>query len=110
MWIHLGANFAAKYNPGVRLQYSDDKAKLLFAGELLAEQLKPATETQVGTRPYGEARNIYDGGGRFISILGRNGLFHHPDDTWPDAVDIDTTTRWVRALSDLSVKLCGADA
>ena len=107
MWIHLGANFAARYHPGVRLQYSDEAAKSLFASELAARKLAPATETKPGSRPYGEARNIFDGGGRYISILGRNGLFHHPDDVWPDAVDLPTTVQWVGALSDLSVKLAG---
>ena len=43
---------------------------------------------QVGNRPLGEARNIYDGGGQYISLLGGNPLFHHPDDRWPDAIDM----------------------
>jgi hypothetical protein len=59
----------------------------------------------VGERPLGEARNIYDGQGRFISILGRNGLFHHPADVWPDAVNLGATTRWVNAFVQLGVKL-----
>lgn len=107
MWIHLGANFAAKYNPGVRLQYSDEKARSLVEAQLRPERLKPAHETPIGSRPYGEARNIFDGGGRFISILGSNGLFHHPDDTWPDAVDLVAATKWVRAFTDLSVAIAG---
>lgn len=107
LWIHLGANFAARYDRGVRLQYSDERAKALMAGGLLREHLKPATETPIGSRPYGEARNVFDGGGRYISILGSNGLFHHPDDIWPNAVDIEATTKWVRVLADLSVKHAG---
>lgn len=109
MWIHLGANFAAKYEPGVRLQFADDRAKSLVERELLGEDLKPAHETPIGSRPYGEARNIFDGGGRYISILGSNGLFHHPDDVWPEAVDMFASTRWLCAFTELSVKLAGEE-
>ncbi|MDP6926473.1 MAG: hypothetical protein QGG84_05245 [Rhodospirillales bacterium] len=67
--------------------------------------IKPDAETEPGQRPLGEARNIYDGGGRYISLLGRNGLFHHPADVWPDAVDLEKTTRWVAAFTDIAVRL-----
>jgi hypothetical protein len=105
IWIHLGANFAAKYGPGVRLQFSDKEARKVLEPFLDTNFLKPASETDVGHRPLGEARNIHDGGGRYISILGRNGLFHHPADVWPDAVNLEATTRWVNAFVQLGVKL-----
>ena len=105
MWFHLGANFAAKHGHGVRLQYSDHETRALVTEELDALKLKPTVETPVGQRPWGEARNIYDGKGRYISILGGNALFHHPDDKWPDAVNLEVTTSWVRAFADLSVKI-----
>jgi len=105
MWIHLGANFVARVMPAVRLQYSDKTAEGLVRAELARTALKPARETPPGTRPAGEARNIFDGGGHYISILGGNGLFHHPDDLWPDAVDMKAATAWISAFVDLSVKL-----
>lgn len=103
LWIHLGANFAAGIGGGVRLQYSDTQAQTEFAPHLKRAGIEPAQVTPPHTRPLGEARNVFDGGGRYISILGSNGLFHHPADTWPDAVDLDKTTAWVRALSNLTV-------
>ena len=69
-----------------------------------------ANETPIGTRPYGEARNIFDGGGRFVSILGGNQLFHHPADRWPEAVDLQSTQRWVAALVQLSLGVAGKSA
>ncbi|HJN51989.1 MAG: hypothetical protein QGI68_01810 [Pseudomonadales bacterium] len=105
LWIHLGANFAAAYNPGVRLQYSDQHAKALTEEFLNRTGIQAAIETPIEQRPFGEARNIFDGGGRYISILGGNGLFHHPKDTWPRAVNLAETSRWIRAFTDLAVAL-----
>ena len=107
MWIHLGANFAAAVQPGTVLQSSDERVRKLTIDTLTRHQLKPAAETPAGRRPFGEARNIYDGGGRYVSLLGQNGLFHHPDDTWPAAVDLDTTARWVGAFTEIAGKLSG---
>ena len=104
-WIHLGANFAAAISPRVRLQASDDALFDQARGVLRAVGLAPDWETPVGERPGGEARNIYDGGGRYISLLGGNGLFHHPDDRWPDAIDAEKTARLAEAFSALAVSL-----
>ena len=72
---------------------------------LTAHRLSPDLEIPPGQRPYGEARNIFDGGGRYLSLLGQNGLFHHPNDLWPEAVDIATTERWVNAFVALARQL-----
>ncbi len=104
-WIHLGANFAARHGAGVRLQYSDETLQKLVLRLVANVGARPATETPIGTRPSGEARNIHDGGGRFVSILGSNGLFHHPADRYPDAVDLAVTTQWVDVLVALAMKL-----
>lgn len=104
VWIHLGANFAAK-DSVIRLQFSDYELEDLTEGVLRQFRLAPGIKTPVGTRPLGEARNIFDGGGHFVSLLGSNPLFHHPDDVWPDAVDIETTTRWIEAFTTLTQEL-----
>jgi hypothetical protein len=105
IWVHLGANFAASYGAEVRLQYSDEQAEVSLTPWLQANSIRPGAQTEMGARPLGEARNIYDGGGRYVSILGRNGLFHHPADVWPNAVNLDVTTKWVNAFVQLGVKL-----
>lgn len=108
MWIHLGANFAAQASMGVRLQFSDAEARALTFEALASRSLKPDIATEISQRPFGEARNIHDGNGRYISLLGGNGLFHHPADVWPDAVDLDRTVLWVAAFTELAVTLARA--
>ena len=105
LWVHLGANFAARHGAEVRLQYSDELAVTSLAPWLEENSVSPGAQIMGGERPLGEARNIFDGGGRYISILGRNGLFHHPADVWPDAVDLEATTKWVNAFVQLGIKL-----
>lgn len=104
IWIHLGANFAATGSQ-VRLQYSSQNIKNLTRRHLERENLVPGIETPIENRPLGEARNIYDAKGNFLSLLGNNALFHHPDDRWPDAVDVETTARWTDAFSRIILEL-----
>ena len=56
-------------------------------------------------RPFGEARAIFDGGGSYLSLLGGNGLFHHPDDRWPGSVDLDTLEKLVDAFVALTIEI-----
>jgi hypothetical protein len=104
-WIHLGANFAAAFHPQVRLQASDE-ATLALADEALARhRVPPMVRTELGRAPFGEARDIHAGGGRYVSILGANGTFHHPADRWPDAVDLQRTLDIARAFREVLAAL-----
>ncbi len=103
-WLHLGANFAAA--GGAVLYQASDQGLLDLGQEVLsAAGLPPEVTTPVGQRPLGEARNIFDGGGRYVSLLGSNPLFHHPDDRWPNAVNADKTARLVTALVGVSASI-----
>jgi len=104
-WIHLGANFGAAIRPQVRLQASDDALFERARAAMRNEGVMPDLETAVGTRALGEARNIFDGRGRYVSLLGGNGLFHHPHDRWPDAVDPEKLAKLARAFCALAVDL-----
>ena len=42
--------------------------------------------------PSGETRDIHRAGGRYLTLVGTNPLFHLPQDRWPDAVDLDAVT------------------
>jgi hypothetical protein len=65
----------------------------------LAEQdMQDVIAIPVDRRPFGEASNIYDDGGQFISLLGGNPLFHHPDDCWPEAIDLPKTVKLNRMM------------
>jgi len=86
-WVHLGANFAAKTGQ-VLWQASSDEYMEKGLKQLKALKLDEIISWPVSSRPLGEARNIFDGGGKFISLLGSNPLFHHPKDIWPDSIDM----------------------
>ena len=77
---------------------------MLFSDILKEVGVAAGQITAMGQRPLGEARNIFDGGGEYVSILGGNNLFHHPSDRWPDSVDLDSTTLWITALVALGRK------
>jgi hypothetical protein len=106
-WIHLGANIGAA-GGAPRLQASDDEIEAL-AGEALTKA--GATVRQRvprGTRPGGEARNIHDGGGRYVSMLGSGRYFHNIADRWPVSVDIGAVARFSAAFASLAVRLTAA--
>ena len=105
-WIHLGANFAAADSP-VLMQFSDPELVSISQSVLAQSGLRPDRIAPTGERPLGEARNVYDAGGRYVSLLGGNRLFHHPDDTWPHAVDLGKAASWVGAMTSIAVTLSG---
>ena len=106
-WLHLGANFAAK-GSRVRLQSSDAALRSLAHGAMAQAGAPPADETAPGKRPGGEARNIYDMNGSYVSLLGTNAWFHHPDDRWPETIDVDATARLVEAMIAVADSLSAA--
>lgn len=96
-WIHLGANFAA-VDSRIRLQASDGEFMDMAKDTLSVHGVTVSAITPLGERPGGEARNIYDLGERYVSLLGSNRWFHHPDDRWPATIDLDSTERVARAV------------
>ena len=114
-WIHLGANFAAadchhagtRLGSGVRYQASPD---LLDMGleTLTAFGIAPEAITPTHVRPGGEAQNIFDAGGQYISFLGRNPWFHHPDDRWPKTIDLEKAESICRAVLHIARALADA--
>jgi hypothetical protein len=100
-WIHLGANFATSLHPQVRLQASDSELMDLAGRAMTGHRAAPAVRTAIGARPFGEARDIDAGGGRYISLLGSSGVFHHPGDRWPDMVDLARTTDLAFAFREI---------
>lgn len=106
-WIHFGANIGAAGGTP-RLQTSDDAIEAL-AGEALANAgVLVRQRVPRGTRPGGEARNIHDGGGRYVSILGSGPFFHNIADRWPASVDVAAVARFGDAFAALAVRLAQA--
>lgn len=113
-WLHLGANFAAanfaqfgvKTPPLVITQASDIEIQELALKCMLNEGVKPNFSMKIGEMPpRSEAQNIHEKGGRYFSLIGSNTLYHHPEDRWPNAVDIDKTVKFIKSLISLALDL-----
>jgi hypothetical protein len=105
VWVHYGANIGAA-GGRLSIQSSDGPLREAMRQALTASGRPPdamAPETQV---PSGETRDIHRLGGRYVTLVGSNRLFHLPQDRWPGAVDVPAiervaggTTAMVRALA-----------
>ena len=108
IWLHLGANIGAAVEPGHRLQSSEDELERISLEEFEKTGAKIDEKIARGTVPFGEAGNIHRRGGHYISIVGRNGMFHSPDDRWPSAVDIKMVAKFASAFSQMALRFAGA--
>ncbi len=104
-WIHLGANFGTAVGGAPLLQASNLELQDRATDALDRAGEAPPRRRPIGEAPAGEARHIHDGSGTYLSIIGDNGLFHHPWDRWPDAVDVDRIARYARAFTQIGLQL-----
>jgi hypothetical protein len=86
-WMHFGANIGAAQDPGNTVQASDDAFEKQLADEMTTAGLAVTRRVPRGTVPGGEAEVVHRGGGRYVSVIGRNALFHNPADRGPAAID-----------------------
>jgi hypothetical protein len=98
-WIHLGANIGAAQDPGNTIQASDDELEKRLADAMTASGFAIGRRNPRGTIPGGEAEVVHRGGGRYVSIIGRNALFHNPADRGPEAIDALVISRFVDAVA-----------
>ena len=106
-WIHLGANIGAAQGPGNNLQASDDEMESIMAGTMTKAGLRIDRRLPRGAVPRGEAENVHRGGGRYISIIGNNALFHNESDRGADAVDLGVIERFAAAFARVATSLAG---
>jgi hypothetical protein len=104
-FMHLGANIGAAHGPGNRLQASDDAMEALMADAMQRAGLRVDIRAPRGVAPKGEAENVHRGGGRYVSIIGANDLFHNPLDRGDDAVDLAALEKFTGAFVDVAIKL-----
>jgi hypothetical protein len=104
-WIHLGASIGAAHAPQLVLYASDHTLEELTRTALAQQQAGPVALAPRGTLPGGEARNIHERGGRYVSLAGSNALFHLEADRWPTAVSVSAVTQYANAFAQLAVWL-----
>ena len=107
-WIHLGANIGAAQGAGNNLQASDERMESIMAEAMTTVGLRVDRRLRHGAVPRGEAENVHRGGGRYISIIGDNDLFHNTSDRGPEAVDLKILERFARAFAMVTTSLAGA--
>ena len=107
-WIHLGANIGAAHGPGNHLQASDDAMETILAEATTEAGLRIDHRLPRGAVPRGEAFNVHHGGGRFISIIGSNDLFHNASDQGADTIDLDVIERFAGAFATAATSLASA--
>jgi len=107
-WIHLGANIGAALGAGNNLQASDDEMESTMSEAMTRVGLRIDRRHPRGTAPRGEAENVHRGGGRYMSIIGNNDLFHNTSDRWPDAVDPKAIERFAAAFVAVATSLACA--
>lgn len=105
-WLHLGANIGAatELNNNL-LQASDDEMDRMLSAEMARTGLSVARRAPRTNVPAGEAENVHRGGGRYVSSIGGNALFHSIDDRGPGAVDPPTIAKFAAAMLDLLTRL-----
>jgi hypothetical protein len=113
-WIHLGANIgaalrpAAPASPGMTIQASDDAFEGVLSGALESQKLAVGRRVPRGTVPAGEAEVVHRGGGRYVSAIGTNALFHNPADRGIAVVSIEELVRFTKAFGDVAARLLSA--
>src|SRR6516164_6813716 len=107
-WIHLGANIGAAQGPGNALQASDDEMESMMAEAMTRAGLRIDRRLPRGAMPRGEAENVHRGGGRYISIIGNNDLFHNTSDQGVEVVDLKVIERFASALAMVTTSLARA--
>ena len=96
-WLHLGASIGAKY-PVARMGAADEPLHSLTVGALASAGVEGYEAMEHGQPGGGEARNIAQMGGRYVTFLGGHRYFHSPQDTFDRACDAASVARWGTAM------------
>ena len=107
LWLHFGANIGAPRQPNMLTAY-DDGLEKWAAGTMEREGIAVDRRAPRGTVPLGEAALVHRLGGRYVAIVCDNDYFHHPDDRWPDAIDVAALARYARAFASGIVQMAQA--
>lgn len=103
-WVHYGANLGAT---GGVLSLVSNQANLRALGlaELNRAGHPPDDIPWPAQPPSGETRDIHKAGGRYLTLVGTNRLFHLPQDRWPHAVDVPAIARIAAASARVVLTL-----
>ena len=95
---------------GNTIQASDDELEAVLSRAMSEAGLGIGRRNPRGTVPGGEAEAVHRGGGRYVSVIGGNALFHNPADRGAVTVDVQALVRFTRAFASLANELAAASA
>ncbi len=105
--IHLGANLGTATAPALTVRSNVDGLADRMR-ELLENQGYPADAilALTGGKASGEAHEIEQRGGRYLSLIGSNPWFHAPEDRWPTSIDLDRACAIAQSVTALAIAEC----
>jgi hypothetical protein len=104
VWVHYGANIGA-VGGELSVQSASEDLSVRAAEELTRAGREPDRIAPPSLAPSGETRDIHHAGGRYVTLVGSNPLFHLPDDRWPQAVDAAWVARVAAGAARMVVGL-----
>jgi hypothetical protein len=105
-WMHFGANIgASSQRLANTVQASDDEMQGRLEPAMTANGLTVDTRVPHTRVPGGEAEVVHRGGGRYVSVIGASGLFHHPDDRGADVSDARAIDAFIEAFTAVARSL-----
>ncbi|HML10280.1 MAG TPA: hypothetical protein VK432_05420 [Stellaceae bacterium] len=105
-WLHYGANLGA-CGSWLSLVSNDPELRRLGLGALTRAGQPPDDIPWPLSPPSGETRDIHKAGGRYLTLVGTNRLFHLPQDRWPHAVDVTAVARIAQTAAEIVRTLAG---
>jgi hypothetical protein len=103
-WIHYGANIGATGGE-LSIMSADEALRSAMQAALTRSGRPPDRMAPVTQVPSGETRDIHRAGGRYLTIVGSNRLFHLPRDRYPEATDVPAITRIAAGAARMVVAL-----
>jgi hypothetical protein len=103
-WLHYGANLGA-FGSWLSLVSNTDELRRLGLAALTNGGQPPDDVPWPSQPPSGETRDIHRAGGRYLTLVGTNRLFHLPQDRWPHAADVPAVARIAAAAAQMTLAL-----
>jgi hypothetical protein len=106
IWVHYGANIGAAGGK-LSIQSADGPLREAMRDALTAFGQPPDTMAPLTQVPNGETKDIHRAGGRYVTLVGNNRLFHLPQDRWPHAADVPAIERVAAGAAAMVRALAG---
>ncbi|WP_439597936.1 hypothetical protein [Falsiroseomonas sp.] len=106
--IHLGANLGAAEDARLTVRSNVEGLAPAMAARLAAAGYPAAAiAAETGGKANGEAHEIEQRGGHYLSLIGSNPWFHAPEDRWPHSIDVPHAEAIARAVMALALAEAG---